>query len=55
MRASIKALEDAGLAKNDVDGLLTAGNIRNSGLNLADYLDMYPSMLDNTSVGGGVL
>ena len=49
----IKALEDAGLAKKDVDGLLTAGNIRNSGLNLADYLDMYPSMLDNTSVGGG--
>ncbi len=49
----IKALEDAGLTKKDVDGLLTAGNIRNSGLNLADYLDMYPSMLDNTSVGGG--
>ena len=49
----IKALDDAGLAKKDVDGLLTAGNIRNSGLNLADYLDMYPSMLDNTSVGGG--
>ena len=49
----IKALGDAGLAKKDVDGLLTAGNIRNSGLNLVDYLDMYPSMLDNTSVGGG--
>ncbi len=49
----IKAVEDAGLTKNDVDGLLTAGNIRNSGLNLADYLDMYPKMVDNTTVGGG--
>ena len=49
----IRAVEDAGLTKNDVDGLLTAGNIRNSGLNLADYLDMYPKMVDNTTVGGG--
>ena len=49
----IKAVEDAGLTKDDVDGLLTAGNIRNSGLNLADYLNMYPKMVDNTTVGGG--
>ena len=49
----IKAVEDAGLTKKDVDGLLTAGNIRNSGLNLADYLNMYPKMVDNTTVGGG--
>ena len=49
----IKALDDAGLGKDDVDGLLTAGNIRNSGLNLADYLNMYPKMVDNTTVGGG--
>ena len=40
----IKALEDAGLGKNDVDGLFTASmSVRNSGLNLADYLNMYPS------------
>jgi acetyl-CoA C-acetyltransferase len=49
----IKAVEDAGLTKKDIDGLLTAGNIRNSGLNLADYLNMYPKMVDNTTVGGG--
>ena len=50
----IKALEDAGLKKEDVDGLLTASmSIRNSGLALADYLNMYPKFLDNTTVGGG--
>ena len=50
----IKALEDAGLTKQDVDGLLTASmSIRNSGLALTDYLDMYPKYLDNTTLGGG--
>ena len=50
----IKAVEDAGLTKNDVDGLFTASmSIRNSGLALADYLNMYPKMVDNTTVGGG--
>lgn len=50
----IKALEDAGLTKNDVEGLFTASSsIRNSGLNLADYLNVYPKYVDNTTVGGG--
>ena len=50
----IKALDDAGLGKGDVDGLFTASlSGRNSGLNLADYLNMYPKYLDNTTVGGG--
>ena len=50
----IKALEDAGLTKDDVDGLFTASSsIRNSGMNLADYLNMYPKYVDNTTVGGG--
>ena len=49
----IKALEDAGLSKGDVDGLFTSSmSVRNSGLNLADYLDLNPRMVDNTSVGG---
>ena len=49
----VKALEDAGLAKKDVDGLLTASSrASDSALNLADYLDMYPDYLDNTNVGG---
>ncbi|MCH8298477.1 MAG: hypothetical protein IH873_10450, partial [Chloroflexi bacterium] len=50
----IKALEDAGLAKKDVDGLFCASmSVRSSGLNLADYLNLYPKMVDNTTVGGG--
>ena len=50
----IKALEDAGLTKKDVEGLFTASSsIRNSGLNLADYLNLYPKYVDNTTVGGG--
>ena len=50
----IKALADAGLTKDDVDGLFTASSsARNSGMNLADYLNMYPSYVDNTTVGGG--
>ena len=51
---AIKALEDAGLSKNDVDGLFTASmSVRMSGINLADYLNMYPRYVDNTTVGGG--
>ncbi len=51
--SAIKALEDAGLSKKDVDGLFTSsGSVRMSGLNLADYLDLYPRYVDNTSVGG---
>ncbi len=50
----IKALEDAGLTKKDVEGLFTASSsIRNSGMNLADYLNLYPKYVDNTTVGGG--
>ena len=49
----VKALEDAGLTKKDVDGLLTASSsASDSALNLADYLDLYPDYLDNTNVGG---
>ena len=50
---AIKALEDAGLTKKDVDGLFTSsGAVRMSGLNLADYLNIYPKYVDNTTVGG---
>ena len=50
----IKALEDAGLTKKDVEGLFTASSsVRNSGMNLADYLNLYPKYVDNTTVGGG--
>ena len=47
--AAYNALEDAGLAKSDVDGLLTAGF---STLATAEYLGIHPGFTDNTSVGG---
>ena len=51
--SAIQALKDAGLSKGDVDGLFTASTTtRMSGLALADYLDLYPRYVDNTSVGG---
>jgi len=42
-------LEDAGLTKNDADGVLTAGF---STLDTAEYLGIQPGFTDNTSVGG---
>jgi len=51
--SAVKALEDAGLSKKDVDGLFTSSSsVRMSGVNLADYLNLYPKYVDNTSVGG---
>ena len=47
--AAHNALEDAGLSKNEVDGLLTAGF---STLATAEYLGIHPGFTDNTSVGG---
>ena len=47
--AAYNALEDAGLAKSDINGLLTAGF---STLATAEYLGVQPSFTDNTSVGG---
>jgi acetyl-CoA acetyltransferase len=47
--AAFNALEDAGLAKSDVNGLLTAGF---STLATAEYLGIQPGFTDNTSVGG---
>ena len=49
----IGALADAGLTKKDVDGLLSSSmSVRMANLSLADYMDMYPRYLDDTSVGG---
>ena len=47
--AAHNALEDAGLSKGDVNGLLTAGF---STLATAEYLGIQPGFTDNTSVGG---
>ena len=47
--AAYNALEDAGLSKNDVDGVFTAGS---STLTTAEYMGIQPSFTDTTSVGG---
>ena len=47
--AAYNALEDAGIAKSEVNGLLTAGF---STLATAEYLGIRPGFTDNTSVGG---
>ncbi len=46
------ALAEAGLTKDDVDGLLTAGAGTMPLLTLAEYLNIRPRFLDSTSVGG---
>ena len=51
--SAVKALDEAGLSKKDVDGLFTSSSsVRMSGVNLADYLNLYPKYVDNTSLGG---
>lgn len=45
------ALDDAGLEKRDVDALLSTGGV--TGMNLVDYLNLYPRWVDFTNVGGG--
>jgi acetyl-CoA C-acetyltransferase len=44
-----RALEDAGLAWRDVDGLFDYGG---GGLSFAEYLGLKPTTIDTTSVGG---
>ena len=46
----IHALDDAGLAKKDVDALLSTGGL--TGMNLVDYLNLEPKWVDFTQVGG---
>lgn len=43
-----RALEDAGLKKEDVDGLFA-----HAGFNLAEYMDLNPRVIDTTQMGGG--
>ncbi len=47
--AAHNALTDAGLSKDDVDGVFTAGV---STLTTAEYMGIRPSFTDNTTVGG---
>ena len=47
-----EALEDAGLTKDDVDGYFTCGIGWADPLLLAEYLQIKPTYMDSTSIGG---
>jgi acetyl-CoA acetyltransferase len=51
-QAVSRALDDAGLALSDVDGLATSGVSRFSTTQLGEYLGIRPSWMDSTFAGG---
>ncbi|MFC5751282.1 acetyl-CoA acetyltransferase [Actinomadura rugatobispora] len=51
-QAITRALDDAGLALADVDGIATTGVSRFSATQMADYLGIRPSWTDSTFAGG---
>jgi acetyl-CoA acetyltransferase len=50
--AAHNALEDAGIALSEVDGIFTAGPGWSPSLQVAEYLGIQPKYTDSTSVGG---
>jgi acetyl-CoA acetyltransferase len=51
-QAARGACADAGLKKEDIDGLFTCGADGMHALQLAEYLGLHPSYVDSTQVGG---
>jgi acetyl-CoA acetyltransferase len=51
-QAAKAALEDAGLKKDDVDGLFSCGDDWTHTLQLAEYLGLRPGYVDSTQIGG---
>ena len=51
-QAAKAALEDAGLKKDDVDGLFSCGDDWTHALQVAEYLGLHPSYVDSTQIGG---
>src|SRR6478735_4114294 len=51
--ATADALDDAGLRKDDIDGLFTASAYFGMpGLNVGEYLGIRPRFSDSTNIGG---
>ncbi|MGY8993649.1 MAG: thiolase domain-containing protein [Rhodospirillales bacterium] len=46
------ALADAGLSKDDVDGLICAGDAPGGLTSMADYMNIRPRFIDSTETGG---
>ena len=56
LQAAIRALADAGLGKDEVDGLFSTGDHRYGMMPpvvLAEYMGLRPRYVDGTNVGGG--
>ncbi|GAB1257924.1 thiolase [Aurantivibrio plasticivorans] len=55
VEAAFRALDDAGINKNEVDGLFTS-NFPDTFpcLHLAEYLGIHPRVMDDTNIGGAV-
>jgi acetyl-CoA acetyltransferase len=51
-QATNRALDDAGLTKNDIDGFFTAGWLTMESILIAEYLDIKPAYSDSTMPGG---
>lgn len=51
-QASRAALRDAGLAKYDIDGLITQTGGRMAAINFAEYFGIEPRFVDSTFIGG---
>lgn len=51
-QAAKAALDDAGLRRDDVDGLFSCGDDWTHTLQLAEYLGLHPSYVDSTQIGG---
>lgn len=52
-QATARALADAGLTKDDVDGLFTASSYYYMpGLSLGEYMKIYPRYVDSSTIGG---
>ena len=52
-QAAKRALEDAGLGKDDVDGFMSTGTGVLPPVEVAEYLGLRPTWVDSTGVGGG--
>ncbi len=52
MEAATAALADAGLEKDEVDGLFSCGGDLRHGMMLAEYMGLRPRYSDSTQVGG---
>ncbi len=52
-QASMRALADAGLGKDDVDGFASTGTGVLAPVEVAEFLGLRPTYVDSTGVGGG--